>query len=309
MGPVPFIVPGTARGSSSAIRRFRATMIIGLVVPPIVPLLVVVVVAAVLIVLPAPLDGALVVGVEADSPPRFVADALALLDVAGRGAGGGALGEEEGEEFVGDGEVRRLLELLQREQAEEGLEEGERGADWREGWWWLGGAAGKCWSGGGWGGEVQAGHGRGDVGLDGGGSGGFIGGEVGLGIEVRVGGFRVDLEGYPFRVEVMGDAPWDRGWDDLCIFAWRGRVGGWCLRILESGELRLATSVTVHLGVGPRAVRSCVSRLSVIIMAISLHHSPGWDGIDVPLEQKNRAINFSRRPNVEYLAGVGVKDF
>ena len=48
------------------------------------------------------------------------------------GAGGCGFGEEEGQEFVWDGEVRRLLELLEGEEAEEGFKEGKRGADGRE---------------------------------------------------------------------------------------------------------------------------------------------------------------------------------
>ena len=87
-----------------------------------------------LVGLAAALDGAFVVGVEADFGCGFVAQADSVLGVgAGAGGAGGGVGEEEVEEFVGDGEVGLLLELLEGGEAEEGFEEGEGGADCGDG--------------------------------------------------------------------------------------------------------------------------------------------------------------------------------
>lgn len=88
--------------------------------------------AAVLVLLAAALDGALVVRIEADAPAGFRAETFPFLSVGVGGPGGGGFREEKGEEFVGDGEMRGLLELLKGKQAEESFEEGERGAVWWE---------------------------------------------------------------------------------------------------------------------------------------------------------------------------------
>ncbi len=96
-------------------------------------------VVLVLVVLAASFDGAFVVGVETDSCACFAADPTALFAV-GSGAGRGGFFEEEVEELVVDGEVGGLLELLEGGEAEEGLEQGERGADGGE----EGGAGDRC---------------------------------------------------------------------------------------------------------------------------------------------------------------------
>ena len=96
----------------------------------------------ILILLPPPLDRALIIRIKAHPPSRFSADATALHVIARGGARGGGFGEEEGEEFVGDGEVRRLLKLLEGEEAEDCFEEGEGGFDCGQGgmrrWWGWG---------------------------------------------------------------------------------------------------------------------------------------------------------------------------
>ncbi len=127
----------------------------------------------VLVFLASSLDGALVVRIEPHAPPRFGPETFALFAV---GAGGGAFGEEEGEELVGDGEVGGLLELLEGEQTEEGFEEGEGGFEGGEGG--LGGCVdvrGRgLWvvgRGGRRGGEVEAGEGVGGLGGEGRGAG------------------------------------------------------------------------------------------------------------------------------------------
>ena len=84
--------------------------------------MIVVLVALVLVLLAPALHRTLVIRIEAYATTGFVAEALSVFAV---GAGGGGFGEEEGKEFVWDGEMGELLELLQREKAEEGLEEGE----------------------------------------------------------------------------------------------------------------------------------------------------------------------------------------
>lgn len=81
--------------------------------------------AVVLVLFASSLDGALVVGVEAYASPCFFAETFPFLDVVGGGAGGGGFAEEEGEEFVWDGEMGRLLELLEGEETEESFEERE----------------------------------------------------------------------------------------------------------------------------------------------------------------------------------------
>lgn len=88
---------------------------------------------AVLVILSAALDGAFVVRVPSDAAACFVTKTLAMLLVAA-GAGGGGFLEEEVEEFVADGEVGLLLELLERGETEKGLEEGEGCSDVVEHW-------------------------------------------------------------------------------------------------------------------------------------------------------------------------------
>lgn len=82
----------------------------------------------VLIVLAASFEGAFVVRIPADSAAGVGAKTLAVLFVAA-GASGSGFFEEEVQQFVANGEVGLLLELLEGHKPEEGLEEGERGAD------------------------------------------------------------------------------------------------------------------------------------------------------------------------------------
>ena len=84
------------------------------------------------VLLSAALDGTFVVGVEAYTQAGLAADTAAQLRVASC-AHGAALGEEEGEEFVWDGKVGGLLELLEGGEADQHFEEGEGGLDRGEG--------------------------------------------------------------------------------------------------------------------------------------------------------------------------------
>lgn len=87
---------------------------------------------AVEVVLAAALDGALVVGVEAEGAAGVVARAAAEVRVRAR-ARGRRLRQEEVQQLVADGEVRCLLELLQRREPDEHFQQGEGGAQKREG--------------------------------------------------------------------------------------------------------------------------------------------------------------------------------
>lgn len=106
---------------------------------------------AVLVVLAAALNGAFIVGIPAYTAAGFGAEALAMLLVAA-GAGGGGFLEKEVEEFVADGQMGLLLELLEGCEAEESLQERKRGADVFEKWIrdCCGGSRGLgrgCWAG------------------------------------------------------------------------------------------------------------------------------------------------------------------
>ena len=160
----------------------------------------------VLIVLAPPLHGALIIRIKPYFPPRFTSQPLSLLGIwAGAGGARVGVGEEEVEEFVGDGEVGLLLELLEGGKTEEDFKEGEGGVDWREergrrvggGDGGVGGL-GECevWRGGCVGGrrrgtgDIEVSEGGGEGGVEGGGARG-LGGDgfgVGDGVAVRVRG-------------------------------------------------------------------------------------------------------------------------
>ena len=81
------------------------------------------------IFLSSPLDRTLIIRIETHSPHCIMTKPLSVVFVRAR-AGGRAVFEEEVEEFVFDGEVGFLAELLEGGEFEEHFEEGEGGFDW-----------------------------------------------------------------------------------------------------------------------------------------------------------------------------------
>jgi hypothetical protein len=89
---------------------------------------VVVVVVLILILLAAPLKGRLVIWVPAYFSAGICTKPLSMLLVAASARAGGFF-QEEIEEFIGDGKVGLLLELLERGEAEQCFEERKGSAD------------------------------------------------------------------------------------------------------------------------------------------------------------------------------------
>ncbi len=79
--------------------------------------------ASVLVLFAATLHGTFVVRVKAYPTASFASKTFSLLGVAIGGSCGCGFREEEGKEFIRNGEVGSLLELLEGEKAEEGFKE------------------------------------------------------------------------------------------------------------------------------------------------------------------------------------------
>jgi len=78
----------------------------------------------ILIILTMSLHWTLIIRIKSHLPSRFLPRAAPVVGIATR-ACGARFFEEEGEEFVGDGEVGGLLVLLKGGEADEHFEDGE----------------------------------------------------------------------------------------------------------------------------------------------------------------------------------------